>query len=70
VSKPLLTPRERQVVAAVAAGFSNRRIAKKLGIREQTVKNQLSVILQKLHVRTRLELAVLAMRERFDHGDG
>lgn len=55
-----LTPRERDIVAGVAAGRSNREIARRLGIKERTVKNRLTVIYQKLGVKTRLELAVLA----------
>ena len=57
-----LTPRERQIVRVLAAGATNREIAGQLGLREQTVKNQLSVIYGKLGVRNRLELAVHAGR--------
>ena len=54
-----LTPRQRQV-SALLAGSTNREIARRLGLQEQTVKNQLSVIYGKLGVRNRLELAVPA----------
>lgn len=57
-----LTPRERRLVRALLAGSTNREIAARLGLREQTVKNQLSVIYGKLGVRNRLELAVHAGR--------
>jgi DNA-binding NarL/FixJ family response regulator len=60
----ILTPRERDVVRGIAAGRTNREIAKELGISLQSVKNILSVVYQKCHVRNRLELAVLAFRDR------
>lgn len=53
-----LTPRQRQIIRALAAGTTNREIAKRLGLKEQTVKNQLTVIYGQLGVRNRLELAV------------
>ncbi len=59
---PKLTPRERQMMGAVARGCSNREIAGELGLSQQTVKNQLSVLFQKLHVRNRLQLAIYAQR--------
>jgi two-component system, NarL family, nitrate/nitrite response regulator NarL len=58
-----LTPRERRLIHALLAGSTNREIARRLGLQEQTVKNQLSVIYNKLGVRNRLELAVLANRD-------
>ncbi len=57
-----LTPRERQVVQLVVAGCSNDRIAERLQIRPQTVKNQLSRIYAKMGVATRVQLAVYAVR--------
>jgi len=56
-----LSPREREIVAAVARGLSNRDIASATGIAQQTVKNHLSSIFQKLNVRSRVQLAVLAL---------
>jgi len=55
-----LTPRERQVVAGVAAGESNREIAHRLGLSEITVKHHVSNIFDKLGVSNRAELAVYA----------
>lgn len=55
-----LTPREREVVAKVVAGRSNRRAAKELGITEGTVKLHLHHVFRKLEVSSRLELAVVA----------
>jgi two-component system nitrate/nitrite response regulator NarL len=57
-----LTTRERQVVQLVVAGCSNERIAERLLIRTQTVKNQLSRIYAKVGVSTRVQLAVFALR--------
>ena len=56
-----LTPRELDVVAAVVSGESNREIATRLAIREDTVKHHLSHIFDKLGVFSRVELAVFAM---------
>jgi len=56
----LLTPRERQILAALARGESNKLIARSLGIAEQTVKNHLSHLYGKFNVTSRLELVVLA----------
>jgi DNA-binding NarL/FixJ family response regulator len=57
-----LTPRERQIIRVLAAGATNREIAARLGLSEQTVKNRLSVIYGKLGVRNRLEAVVHARR--------
>ena len=56
-----LTMRELDVIAAVVSGESNREIATRLSIREDTVKHHLSHIFDKLGVFSRLELAVFAM---------
>ena len=57
-----LSPRERQIMAAVARGLSNRAIAAEVGIAEQTVKNHLSSIFQKLQITSRVQLALMAVR--------
>jgi DNA-binding NarL/FixJ family response regulator len=62
--KPLLSPREREIVQLVAQGFRNREIAEKLFISEQTVKNHLHNIFDKLGVSDRLELALYAIHHR------
>jgi two-component system, NarL family, nitrate/nitrite response regulator NarL len=56
-----LTRRELEIVAEVAEGCTNRNIAEKFSIAEQTVKHHLTSIFQKLGVSNRLELAVFAM---------
>jgi len=59
-----LTPREMQVVNMIVAGFSNREIARKLGVSEQTIKHHLTSSFDKLGVYNRLELALFAVDHR------
>jgi two-component system, NarL family, nitrate/nitrite response regulator NarL len=63
VNRIRLTTRERALVAAVLDGCSNREIARRLNVSEQTIKNQFSVLFQKLGVASRLELAMFAIRQ-------
>jgi two-component system nitrate/nitrite response regulator NarL len=56
-----LTRREMQMVSAIVEGSSNRDIAQKFGVREDTVKHHLTSIFSKLGVTTRLELALFAL---------
>ena len=63
--KPLLTPREEQVVALVADGLTNREAAHELGISEHTVKKYLLRIFDKLGISTRVELVLYAV----SHGE-
>ncbi len=63
--KPVpLSRREREIVAHVAQGFRNREIADKLFISEQTVKNHMHNIFEKVGVQDRLELALYAIYHR------
>ena len=62
--KPLLSDREKEIVQLVAQGFRNREIGVKLFISEQTVKNHLHNIFDKLGVSDRLELALYAIHHR------
>jgi len=57
-----LTSREMQIARAVAEGRGNREIAAQLGITEQTVKNHLTSIFEKMGVASRLQLALLMIR--------
>lgn len=59
-----LTPRERELLALVAKGSSNRRAAEQLGISQETVKGYLSNIMQKLHATDRTHAVVLALNHR------
>ena len=58
-----LTSREIEIISAIKEGSSNREIASKLAISEETVKRHLSNIYGKLGVSSRLELAVLASEQ-------
>jgi DNA-binding NarL/FixJ family response regulator len=55
----LLSAREQDVAKAVAAGKSNKEVAKELDITERTVKAHLSAVFDKLHVRDRLHLVLV-----------
>nr|WP_281381505.1 LuxR C-terminal-related transcriptional regulator [Conexibacter arvalis] len=57
-----LSPRERAIARAAAAGASNREIAARLGIREATVKSHLTRVFVKCDVRSRAQLAALLRR--------
>ena len=57
-----LTDRERQVLAMLADGLSNRRIAEKLAISENTVKAHVAAILAKLGATTRTEAVIAGVR--------
>jgi DNA-binding NarL/FixJ family response regulator len=58
-----LTAREREIVAAVGSGDSNRDIATRLNISLQTVKHHLTSIFDKTGTSSRLELALFAIRQ-------
>jgi DNA-binding NarL/FixJ family response regulator len=55
-----LTPREGEVAALVAAGFSNLEIADRLHVTERTVENHVAHSLAKLGFRTRVQIATWA----------
>ena len=57
-----LTPRETEVLELLVTGDNNREIAEKLDITENTVKIHLRNILEKLHLRNRIQAAVYAVR--------
>jgi DNA-binding NarL/FixJ family response regulator len=64
-----LSQREREIVALVAQGYKNKEMAEKLFISEQTVKNHLHNIFDKLGVSDRLELALYAIHKGL-HAEG
>jgi DNA-binding NarL/FixJ family response regulator len=59
-----LTDKEEQVLELIAEGKSNKDIARAVFLAEGTVKNYVSRIMEKLHARTRTELAVRALRDK------
>jgi len=66
--RSLLSQREREIVALVAQGFKNKEMAEKMFISEQTVKNHLHNIFDKLGVSDRLELALYAIHNNLHNG--
>jgi NarL family two-component system response regulator LiaR len=65
-----LTPREREVLALIVRGLSNKRIARELDVSEKTVKAHVGHVLAKLGVTDRTQAAVLAVRRGLDGSDG
>jgi DNA-binding NarL/FixJ family response regulator len=61
---PVLTGRELEVLKLVARGMSNREVADELYISENTVKNHVRNILEKLHLHSRMEAVMYAVRQR------
>jgi two-component system NarL family response regulator len=64
VPAPRLTERELEVLKLVAKGLNNRTIAEQLFISENTVKNHVRNILEKLQLHSRMEAVVYAVREK------
>ncbi|UOF92078.1 response regulator transcription factor [Fodinisporobacter ferrooxydans] len=64
-----LTQRELEVLKELGKGFSNREIAKHLFISENTVRNHVRNILDKLHMTNRVQAAAYAVREGLIKGD-
>jgi DNA-binding NarL/FixJ family response regulator len=61
---PRLTDRELEVLKLVAQGLTNREAADRLFIAENTVKNHVRNILEKLHLHSRMEAVLFAVREK------
>lgn len=57
-SFPLLTEKEGELVHWVSQGLNNKEIAEKMHFSEGTIRNYLSIILEKLHLRDRTQLAI------------
>jgi len=57
-----LSPREMEILEMVTRGSSNKEVAFRLNISQQTVKNHMTAILRKLHVEDRTQAAVYALR--------
>lgn len=64
VPTPRLTDRELEVLRLVAQGMNNKDIGEELFISEHTVKNHVRNILEKLHLHSRMEAVVYAVREK------
>lgn len=60
-----LSERERKILNLVAKGLTNREIGEQIYLSEKTVKHYMTNILQKLHVRSRVEAALLAQERKF-----
>lgn len=54
----LLTPRENDILELIANGLNNKEIAGQLYISEGTIRNTISIILDKLELRDRTQLAI------------
>ncbi|HEY2441934.1 MAG TPA: response regulator transcription factor, partial [Streptosporangiaceae bacterium] len=64
VPAPKLTDREMEVLKLVARGMNNRDIARELFISENTVKNHVRNILEKLQIHSRMEAVMIALRDK------
>ncbi len=64
-----LTSREKQIIALVGAGYTNKDLAKDLGISENTAKHHMTNIFDKLGISNRLELLLFATEHRLINED-
>jgi DNA-binding NarL/FixJ family response regulator len=65
-----LNPREREVLALIADGLTNRQIGNRLALTEKTVKNYVSSLLSKLGLQSRTQAAVLHLETKARTGEG
>lgn len=64
-----LTVREKEILSLVAEGLTNREIGLKIHLAEKTIKHYMTNILQKLHVRSRVEAALLMQKQKLKQKD-
>jgi DNA-binding NarL/FixJ family response regulator len=62
ISAETLSPREKEVLALVAKGHTNKAIAETLFVSPNTIKTHVASLLNKLHAETRVQLAAMAAR--------
>ncbi|HXT27740.1 MAG TPA: LuxR C-terminal-related transcriptional regulator [Vicinamibacterales bacterium] len=62
LARVTLTPRERQFLVLLTAGYTNEEIGALLHLGTQTVKNRVSVLIDKLGAKNRVQLAVYAVK--------
>lgn len=67
--KEKLSPREREIIALLAKGVSNKEMARTLNVAESTVKIHVQNILKKLHLTSRVQAAVYAVEHGFSQKD-
>jgi DNA-binding NarL/FixJ family response regulator len=67
LKKPLLSEREREILALIASGHSNKEVAKKLYLTENTVKTHLANLFQKLGVHDRAEAVAEGLKRGLLH---
>ncbi|HVT12595.1 MAG TPA: response regulator transcription factor [Fimbriimonadaceae bacterium] len=65
---PSLSPRESQIAGMIAKGYSNRKIAEEIGLKEVTVKNFVALILRKLGCGNRIQVALRLAAEARTQG--
>jgi DNA-binding NarL/FixJ family response regulator len=65
---PRLTPMQMKILDGVHSGLLNKQIAYDLGIAEATVKAHMTVLMRKLNVRNRTQVALLAQAIKRDGG--
>ncbi len=58
-----LTKREEQILEAISGGLTNKEIARRFEISDKTVKHHVTIVLQKLHARNRVEAALMHLKQ-------